>query len=148
MGTSRRQLVLKLRNALSTMGGVVGTAKKSASLTLDWKLWGFFPFSCLVGIAHPLCSHNTIFQGVYMSEKSSSYHFHHGRGQGWLQLLCARGLGDLKQSLHGHCCWVMSPPSLATPRKILTLVFWNTKVIASDFWWLNIFTCGVKAFGI
>lgn len=41
MGTSQRELVLKLHNAFSTMGGVVGTAKESASLTLDLKF--FFP---------------------------------------------------------------------------------------------------------
>lgn len=147
MGIGQRELVLKLHNALSIMGGVVGTAKCIINTWLKVVLV-FFSFSCLVGIAHPLCSHTTNFQGVYISEKSSSYHFHHGRGQGWLQLLCARGLSDLEQSLHGHCCWVMSPPSLATHRKILTSVLWNTKVIASDFWWLNTFTCGVKAFGI
>lgn len=66
-------------------------------------------------MAHPLCSHPTICQGVYTSEKSSFYHLSQ---QVWLQLLHGRGLGDLEQSLHGHCCWEMSPPPPATPQNL------------------------------
>lgn len=147
MGTSQRELVLKLHDAQSTTAGVLGTAKCASLTPLESFCWvGFFfsSLNCLVGIAHPLCSHPTICQGI-MYQKRAAFIIYHSRGQVWLQLLRGRGLGDLEQSLHSHCCWVMSPPPpLQHPRKLWPRCFETLRLHQI----LVQTICGVKAFGV
>lgn len=67
----------------------------------------------------------------------------HGKGQDWLQLLCAREVDDLEQSLHGHCPFLLP---LQYPGRFFVLKHWSYHV---RFFMTTCFiTCAAEAFDI